>query len=75
MLSAGCFRSLGGYDEAYFLHCEDLDLMRRASRAGWELRLCPAARAVHAKGISHRAAPLRAQAHKHASLCRYVDHR
>lgn len=73
MLSVGCFRSLGGYDEAYFLHCEDLDLMRRAAGAGWGLRLCPDARAVHAQGISHRAAPLRAQAHKHASLCRYYS--
>ncbi len=73
MLSAGCFRSLGGYDEAYFLHCEDLDLMRRAAGAGWDLHLCTRARAVHAKGISHRSAPLRAQAHKHASFCRYFS--
>ncbi len=71
MLSSECFRSLGGFDEAYFLHCEDLDLMRRASQADWTIRLCYNAKAVHAKGISHSTAPLRANFHKHVSFTRY----
>lgn len=75
MVSVSCFRSLGGYDEGYFLHCEDLDLMRRAGQAGWQLRLCRKARAIHVQGVSHRGAPLRAQAHKHASLSRYFSSR
>ncbi|MFK7955821.1 MAG: glycosyltransferase family 2 protein [Lysobacterales bacterium] len=73
MVSARCLHAIGGFDEAYFLHCEDLDLMRRAGQAGWQTRLCYTARADHAKGISHASAPLRAQAHKHRSLIRYFS--
>ncbi len=71
MMTASCFYSLGGFDEGYFLHCEDLDLMRRAGQANWKLRLAQTAEATHVQGYSHRSGPIRAQARKHASLVRY----
>ena len=66
-----CYRSLGGFDEGFFLHCEDLDLFSRARNAGWEIVLAHNAEATHRKGVSHRSQPLHAQFHKHRSFVRY----
>jgi len=41
------YRALGGFDEGYFLHVEDLDLCRRALDAGGEVVFQPAAEGVH----------------------------
>lgn len=40
-------RELGGYDERYFLYCEDLDLAYRSWRLGWEVHVQPDAVATH----------------------------
>lgn len=41
------FDRLGGFDEAYFLHVEDIDLCRRAWDTGGEVVYCPDAGALH----------------------------
>ena len=41
------FSRLGGFDEAYFLHVEDVDLCRRAWEAGGEVVYVPDAGALH----------------------------
>jgi N-acetylglucosaminyl-diphospho-decaprenol L-rhamnosyltransferase len=48
--------ALGGFDPAYFMYCEDVDLSLRLRLAGWEVGLVPGARVEHeyafAKGQS-----------------------
>ena len=44
--------ALDGFDEGFFMYCEDKDLCRRAARAGWEVRYEPSAVVVHAGGAS-----------------------
>lgn len=44
------FNSIGGFDEAYFLYGEDLDLCRRLRRDGWHLIGLPVPWATHADG-------------------------
>ena len=44
--------SLGGFDERFFLYCEDKDLCRRIWDAGLEVWFEPAAEAVHEGGAS-----------------------
>jgi N-acetylglucosaminyl-diphospho-decaprenol L-rhamnosyltransferase len=46
------FEDVAGFDPAYFLYVEDLDLGVRLRRAGWRLRYEPQARVVHRVGAS-----------------------
>ena len=42
----------GGFDPAYFLYYEDIDLCLRARRDGWEVGVVPRATAIHESGGS-----------------------
>lgn len=50
------FKSLGGFDEQFFLYWEDADLCRRIRQAGHRVRYCPDARVAHTAGRSSRTA-------------------
>jgi N-acetylglucosaminyl-diphospho-decaprenol L-rhamnosyltransferase len=41
------FEALGGFDPAYFLHVEDVDLCKRAAKAGMTVLYVPKATALH----------------------------
>ena len=43
---------IGGWDESFFLYCEDIDLCKRIQTAGFEVRYEPSAVAVHMGGMS-----------------------
>lgn len=77
-VSGACFlvrreawEALGGFDEAYFMYAEDVDLCWRAGRAGWEVVFEPAARVVHVQGASSDLAPYRMIVEHHRSLLRF----
>lgn len=50
MMRFSAIRDLGFFDPDYFLYFEEVDLMKRAARAGWETRYVPRARVIHAEG-------------------------
>jgi hypothetical protein len=64
------FAALGGFDERYFLHVEDLDLCRRVERAGGVVLFHPGAVARHARSTS-RASRVTVERHKARGLVRY----
>ncbi len=70
-LPRGAFERIGGFDEAYFLHVEDLDLCRRVRDAGWLVAIAHSIRVPHAQGSSSRARPLFVARHKHRGMWRY----
>ncbi|MET0545286.1 MAG: glycosyltransferase family 2 protein [Caulobacterales bacterium] len=47
LMPAAQFRQIGGFDEAYFLHVEDIDLCRRIGEEGGEVVFTPGACAKH----------------------------
>lgn len=55
LFRAEAYRTIGGFDEGYFLYCEDIDICARLRRSGADFVLCPATTVVHdARRTSHR---------------------
>ncbi|MEG8023217.1 glycosyltransferase [Sphingomonas aerolata] len=55
MFRSKAYRTLGGFDERYFMYMEDADIGCRLRRHGWTVRLVPSVRVVHdAQRASHR---------------------
>ena len=52
LLRRELFLEMGGLDESYGLHCEDLDLMYRIAQQGMHCLLVPSARVFHDQGLS-----------------------
>ncbi|HSN00193.1 MAG TPA: glycosyltransferase family 2 protein [Rudaea sp.] len=71
MLPRAAFERVGGFDEGYFLHCEDMDLCRRLRDAGMDVACANAVRIAHAKGTSSRARPFFVAYHKHRGMWRW----
>ena len=61
----------GGWDESYFLHCEDLDLCQRFRRDGWKILFVPDAEVLHYHGHCGRSRPIFVEWHKHKGMMRF----
>ena len=71
LLTRAAFERLQGFDEGYFLHCEDLDLCRRARDAGYRVLLAGGVRVRHGKGGSSAHRPVFVSWHKHRGMWRW----
>jgi N-acetylglucosaminyl-diphospho-decaprenol L-rhamnosyltransferase len=71
LLPRALFARIGGFDEGYRLHAEDLDLCRRARDAGVTVACANDVRVVHVRGVSSRSRPLFVEWHKHRGFWRY----
>ncbi len=81
-VSGACFcarrsalEELGGFDEAYFMFAEDIDLCWRAHRAGWGVGVEPHATVTHLEGASRRRHPYRMLVAHHRSALRFEARR
>jgi N-acetylglucosaminyl-diphospho-decaprenol L-rhamnosyltransferase len=52
LIRRSAFEAIGGFDERFFLYCEDVDLCHRLRDAGYQVRYEPAAVAHHVGGAS-----------------------
>jgi len=73
LLPAAVWRTLGGFDEEYFMFFEDVDLGARVARAGWLNVQVPQAVVVHDQGASWKARPEKMIRAHHASARRYIN--
>jgi len=73
LIRRSAFEQVGPFDEAYGLHCEDLDLMFRLRQAGWRCLFVPSAKALHHKGVSSRSHPLWVHRQKHRGMVRFFN--
>lgn len=64
---------MGGFDEGYFLHCEDLDLCRRVTQAGLRVQITAEERVLHTKGTSSVAVPELVARAKFDGMRRYFE--
>ena len=71
LMPRALFDRIGGFDENYRLHAEDLDLSRRAREAGAAIAVANDVRVVHVRGVSSQSKPLFVEWHKHRGLWRY----
>ena len=71
LLRRTLFEHLGGFDEAYRLHAEDLDLCRRAREAGATVAVANHVTVMHVRGVSSRSRPVFVEWNKHRGLWRY----
>jgi N-acetylglucosaminyl-diphospho-decaprenol L-rhamnosyltransferase len=70
MMSRAGFAALGGFDERYFLHVEDLDICRRARDAGGQVVFEPRAELFH-HGSTSKVSLFRVEWAKARGLMRY----
>jgi GT2 family glycosyltransferase len=70
-LPRALFERVGGFDEGYFLHAEDLDLCRRVRDAGLRVACVNTLQVRHGKGGSSRHRPLFVARHKHRGMWRW----
>src|SRR3546814_14706920 len=73
LLPRALFDRIGGFDEGYRLHVEDLDLCRRAREAGAVVAVANDVRVVHVRGLSRRARPGFSDWPKHRGMWRYFS--
>jgi GT2 family glycosyltransferase len=52
MVRADVFRSVGGFDEEFFLYWEEVELCHRIAKAGYAIHGLPAAKVRHVGGVS-----------------------
>lgn len=71
LLPRALFARIGGFDEGYRLHAEDLDLCRCVRQSGGVVAIANEVEALHVRGVSSRARPLFVEWHKHRGLWRY----
>lgn len=71
LLPRSLFGQIGGFDEGYFLHCEDLDLCRRVRDAGRRVVCANDVCVIHGKGGSSRHRPLFVARYKHRGMWRW----
>ncbi|MFP5373131.1 MAG: glycosyltransferase family 2 protein [Actinomycetes bacterium] len=73
LVDLAAFHSVGGFDPAYFMYFEDVDLAERLSRRGWLHVYVPSAVVVHEGGHATRREPHRMQRVHHTSALRYLS--
>ncbi|MBS0386662.1 MAG: glycosyltransferase family 2 protein [Proteobacteria bacterium] len=66
------YDAIGGLDEGYFLHVDDVDLCRRAEQRGWPVLFLPGPHGVHARSTS-QVNPHTVFAHKARGMARYFQ--
>lgn len=71
MVKPEAVKSVGLWDEGYFLHCEDLDWCMRFVQAGWDILFIPSSPISHAQGACSKSRPIFVEWHKHKGMTRF----
>jgi N-acetylglucosaminyl-diphospho-decaprenol L-rhamnosyltransferase len=75
LVRRAAFDAVGGFDPAYFMYFEDLDLCERIGRAGWQNVYVPTAVVAHEGAHATSKAPAAMLTAHHRSAYRYLSRR
>ena len=64
-------KEVGVFDEAYFMHCEDLDLCKRFEAADWQVGFVPSVTVLHEKGVSSQSRRIGVLWNLHQGMLRF----
>ena len=70
MMERAKYQQMGGFDEGYFLHMEDMDLCLRVQQQGGSVWIHPQVDILHYRSTS-KASTLFVEKHKTKGFCRY----
>jgi N-acetylglucosaminyl-diphospho-decaprenol L-rhamnosyltransferase len=73
LVRRSAYEQIGGFDEAYFMYVEEVDLCWRLGRAGWRVVYLPTAEVTHLQGVSTNRHPYRMIFEHHRSLLRFAS--
>ncbi|QDU10959.1 glycosyltransferase family 2 protein [Gimesia aquarii] len=73
MVSRTAYEDVGGLDEGYFLHCEDLDWCMSFRKKGWKVKFVPAAKISHFQGACSRSRRVFVEWYKHKGMMRFYQ--
>ena len=73
LVDVAAFHSVGGFDPAYFMYFEDVDLAERLGRRGWLHVYVPSAVVTHEGGHATSREPRRMLRVHHTSAMRYLS--
>ncbi|HBL45136.1 MAG TPA: dTDP-Rha--alpha-D-GlcNAc-pyrophosphate polyprenol alpha-3-L-rhamnosyltransferase, partial [Planctomycetaceae bacterium] len=71
LVSRTAYEDVGGLDENYFLHCEDLDWCMSFRKHNWKIMFVPDAKITHFQGACSRSRPLFVEWNKHKGMMRF----
>lgn len=72
LIRRAAHQHIGGFDEAFFLHFEDLDYCARLPQAGWQVLFVPSVVIPHRQGVSSASRPMRVELYKAQSMLRFL---
>ena len=72
LLRRKAFEAVGGFDPAYFMYFEDVDLAARLTAAGWPASTCRPRSSCHTGGHATARTPALMQRAHHRSAYRYL---
>lgn len=73
LVRRAAFEQVGGFDEGFFLHFEDLDFCARLGEAGWGVYFVPTVRVEHVQGACSQGKEARISEYKAAGMKRYFS--
>ncbi|NUL81741.1 MAG: glycosyltransferase family 2 protein [Armatimonadetes bacterium] len=71
LIRSDWLKAHGGFDERFFMYCEDVDICKRAWESGWKVLYCPLASLTHVIGASTDRAVNKMLIAFHASMYKY----
>jgi GT2 family glycosyltransferase len=71
LIPSKVFRTLGGFDDRFFMYMEDIDLCHRITDSGYKIWILPALKVIHQWRKSSSTRPYFACYHQYKSIHRY----